>query len=129
MTRTCLPRRPPALLTSSTAISMPFLVEIPNVAVVPVNEPYSPITISETESDFAPVHDTNTRAPKKTKTSSHGLRLMNPPSGGYLKVPQFSIMVFCSYFVVLDHGRARQPPCRAPAWSVVVLLTRLLWRL
>jgi hypothetical protein len=27
-------------------------------------------------------------------------------------------MVFCSYFVVPDHGCARQPPCRAAAWSV-----------
>src|SRR5262249_40146524 len=25
-------------------------------------------------------------------------------------------MVFCSYFPGLDHGRARRPPCRAPAW-------------
>src|SRR5262245_54276382 len=80
---------------------MPFLVEIPKVAVVPVNEPYSPITISETESDFAPVQDTNTRTPKKPKRSSHGLRLMNPPSGGYLKVSQFChygfLFLFCCF--------------------------------
>src|SRR5262245_53320286 len=25
-------------------------------------------------------------------------------------------MVFCSYFPVLDHGRARRTPCSAPAW-------------
>src|SRR4026209_2610659 len=46
MTRTFFPSRPPALLVSSTAMSMPFRVEMPNVAVVPVNDPNSPTRIS-----------------------------------------------------------------------------------
>ena len=44
ITLTGLPSTPPAALTSSTARSMPFRAEMPNVAVEPVSEPYSPMT-------------------------------------------------------------------------------------
>jgi len=42
----CLPSTPPFLLISSNAISDAFLVEMPKVAMPPVSEPYSPMTIS-----------------------------------------------------------------------------------
>src|SRR6266536_3690900 len=45
-TRTFLPRSPPAELISSNAIWIALLVDWPNVAVVPVSDPYSPIRIS-----------------------------------------------------------------------------------
>src|SRR5262247_3403386 len=81
MMRTCFPSTPPALLTSSMAMSMPFLVEMPKVAVVPVKDPNSPMTISlEPESDFAPVHDISAAAQTKHKTNTQGLRPMSPPS-------------------------------------------------
>src|SRR5215475_7346818 len=98
MTRTFLPRRPPALFRSSTAISMPFFVEIPNVAVVPVRDPNSPITISEVESDFAPVHDVNAKTPATHKRISQGLRLMNPPSG---RIPEGLVVLPLWFFVLV----------------------------
>src|SRR5262249_6865099 len=82
---------------------MPFFVEIPNVAVVPVKDPNSPITISEVESDFAPVHDVNVKTPATHKRISQGLRLMNPPSG---RIPEGLVVLplwfFCSSFSVQD---------------------------
>src|SRR5262245_46061780 len=110
MTLTFLPSRPPALLMSSIAISMPFLVEMPNVAVVPVSDPNSPITISEFESVLAPVHDDiKARTPDKPKRRNHRLRLMKPPSG---RIPEglviLPIMVSCSYFLAQDHDRERR---------------------
>src|SRR5262245_53320285 len=115
MTRTCLPRRPPALLISSTAISMPFLVEMPNVAVVPVSDPYSPTTISELESDFAPAQAVNASTLKKPKRSSHGLRVMNPPSA---RIPEglailplwFFVLIFLCWTMVVRAGRLAAHP-------------------
>src|SRR3990172_380994 len=46
ITRSLFPNNPPARLVSSTAILIPFFKDWPNVAVVPVKEPYAPITIS-----------------------------------------------------------------------------------
>jgi hypothetical protein len=61
---------------SSTAMSIPFFVEMPNVAVSPVSEPNSPTTISdELESDLAPVQDVNNPAPIKHEMSSRSLRI------------------------------------------------------
>src|ERR1051326_6303848 len=80
MTRIFLPKTPPSLLISSTAMSMPFFVEIPNVAVVPVNEPNSPTTISvEFEFELARVHEASAIAATQHNIISHGMRFMNPP--------------------------------------------------
>src|SRR5262245_50926083 len=102
---------------SSIAISMPFFVEMPNVAVVPVSEPNSPMRISEFESVLAPVHDVHARTKDKPKRNNHGLRLMKPPSG---RIPEglviLPIMVSCSYFPGLDHGRARRLLCPGRVW-------------
>src|SRR5437870_10639536 len=99
MTRIFLPRRPPALFASSTAMSIPFFVEMPNVAVVPVNDPNSPTIISdELESDRARVHAPQTRAPNKHKRSNHGLFFMNPPSG---RIPEESVVLPLWFFVLI----------------------------
>jgi len=77
---------------------MPFFVEIPNVAVVPVKDPNSPITISEVESDFAPAHDVNAKTPAIHNRNSHPLRLMNPPSG---RIPEGLVILPLWFFVLI----------------------------
>src|SRR5262249_35617614 len=81
---------------------MPFFVEIPNVAVVPVKDPNSPITISDVESDFA-VHDVNVKTPTTHKRISQGLRFMNPPSG---RIPEGLVVLPLWFFVLVFLCRA-----------------------
>jgi hypothetical protein len=108
---------------------MPFFVEIPNVAVVPVKDPNSPITISEVESDFAPVHDVNAKTPTTHKRKSLGLRLMNPPSG---RIPEGLVVLPLWFFVLVFLRRTMIVRTRrraAQADGPGIFLTSLLGRL
>src|SRR5687768_13733422 len=81
MSLSCLPRMPPALLSSSTASSVPRWEERPKAASLPVREAYSPMLMN---SEFAaeppcflhPVHAARAKTRLKAASQFLGIDLM-----------------------------------------------------